>query len=37
MKFNDEKTWWQVTKWYVIILFAYFLGRIVYDYAFCHA
>lgn len=36
MKLNDEKTWWQVAKWYVIILSAYFFGRIAYDYIICY-
>ena len=32
----SDKTWWQVTKWYIAILSAYFLGRIAYDYIVCY-
>ena len=32
----NEKTWWQVTKWYLIILIAYFGARIAYDYVICY-
>jgi hypothetical protein len=36
MKLDDEKTWWQVAKWYVIILAVYFACRIIFPYIECY-